>query len=51
MDDEIRILTFPSGGVVRELIVAVDDEARRIAYAVFEGHAPYTPLRFVSSIF
>jgi hypothetical protein len=43
MNGDIRILTFPSGGVVREFIVAVDEEVRRMAYAVIEGHAPYTP--------
>ncbi len=40
LDGDTRILTFPSGGVVRELIVAVDDEARRLAYAVIEGRMP-----------
>jgi Polyketide cyclase / dehydrase and lipid transport len=40
LDGDIRILTFPSGGVVRELIVAIDDDARRLAYAVIEGRMP-----------
>lgn len=40
MDGDIRILSFPSGGVVRELIVTVDEEARRMAYAVVEGPMP-----------
>jgi len=40
IDGDIRILTFPSGGLVRELIVAVDDEERRMAYSVIEGPMP-----------
>jgi hypothetical protein len=51
MDGEIRILTFPSGGVVRELIVDVDEEVRRKAYAVIEGHAPYTPTTLLFKYF
>jgi carbon monoxide dehydrogenase subunit G len=39
-DGDTRILTLPSGGVVRELIVDVDDEARRLPYAVVEGRMP-----------
>lgn len=40
LDGESRFLTFPSGAVVRELIVDVDDDARRLAYAVVEGRMP-----------
>jgi len=40
LDGDIRILIFPSGGVVRELIVAIDDDAWRLAYAVIEGRMP-----------
>lgn len=32
-----RIATFASGAVVRELIVALDDDARRLAYTAVEG--------------
>jgi ribosome-associated toxin RatA of RatAB toxin-antitoxin module len=32
-----RIVTFANGMVVRELIVAVDDERRRLAYAAVGG--------------
>jgi uncharacterized protein YndB with AHSA1/START domain len=35
-----RILTFPDGHVIRELIVAVDDATRRLAYSVIEGARP-----------
>ena len=37
VDGDVRTLTFPHGGVVRELIVDIDDEARRLAYAVIGG--------------
>jgi hypothetical protein len=37
LDGDERVLTFARGVVVRELIVAIDDEARRLAYAVVEG--------------
>lgn len=40
IEGDSRILTFPDGGMARELIVAVDDEARRLAYAVVEGRMP-----------
>ncbi len=40
LDGDTRVLTFPGGGEARELIVAVDDEARRLAYAVVEGRMP-----------
>jgi uncharacterized protein YndB with AHSA1/START domain len=37
MDGDVRILTMPDGTEVRELIVAVDPVARRMAYAVVGG--------------
>ena len=37
LEGDERTLTFAGGAVVRELIIAVDDEARRLAYAVVEG--------------
>jgi len=40
LDGDTRILTLPNGGMVRELIVAIDDEARRLADAVVEGRMP-----------
>jgi uncharacterized protein YndB with AHSA1/START domain len=36
-DGNVRIVTFANGAVVRELIVDVDDQARRIAYAVVDS--------------
>jgi hypothetical protein len=37
VDGDERTLTFATGAVVRELIVAIDNAARRLAYAVVEG--------------
>jgi hypothetical protein len=34
---DVRTVTFSNGLVVRERIVTVDDERRRLAYAVIEG--------------
>ncbi|WP_067823266.1 SRPBCC family protein [Actinomadura kijaniata] len=40
IEGDQRFLTFPDGHVIRELILDVDDEARRLAYAVVEGARP-----------
>lgn len=40
LDGDWRILTFPDGHVVRELIVDIDDASRRLAYAVVDGPMP-----------
>jgi Polyketide cyclase / dehydrase and lipid transport len=40
IEDGQRLLTFPDGHVIRELIVAVDDGTRRLAYSVIEGARP-----------
>jgi uncharacterized protein YndB with AHSA1/START domain len=37
IEGDVRILTMPDGAQVRELILAVDDSIRRLAYAVVEG--------------
>jgi hypothetical protein len=37
VEGEVRIVAFSNGLVVRELLVAVDDAERRVAYAVVEG--------------
>lgn len=37
--DDARVVRFANGMVVRELIVDVDENARRVAYAVVEWHA------------
>jgi hypothetical protein len=40
LDGDDRIVTFFNGAVVRELLVDLDDEARRLVWSVVEG--PYT---------
>ncbi len=40
IEGDTRILFFPNGVTARELIVAIDDETRRLAYAVVEGRMP-----------
>ena len=37
LDGDSRIVTFANGAVARELIVDVDDNARRLAYSVVES--------------
>lgn len=37
LDGDARVVTFETGFVVRELIVDLDDEARRVAYAATGG--------------
>lgn len=39
LEGETRVVTFANGMVVRELLVDVDEAARRVAYAVEEWHA------------
>ena len=40
VEEDLRILTFPDGRIVQERIVAIDDEKRRLAYAVIEARMP-----------
>jgi len=37
IDGDIRILTMPDGSQVQELILAIDHDLRRMAYAVTDG--------------
>jgi carbon monoxide dehydrogenase subunit G len=37
LDGETRLVTFSNGMIVRELLVDIDDDARRIVYAVVQG--------------
>jgi carbon monoxide dehydrogenase subunit G len=41
LDGDARVVTFANGLVVRELIVDVDDTARRLAYAAVGGRATH----------
>lgn len=40
IDGVERFHTFPDGHVIRELIVSIDDQARRLAYSVVDGARP-----------
>jgi hypothetical protein len=42
LEGEARVVTFANGAVARELLVGIDDEARRLAYTVVEGRLPFT---------
>ena len=37
LEDGARVVTFANGAMVRELIVDIDDDVRRLAYAVSGG--------------
>lgn len=37
IDGDVRVLTMPDGAQVRELVLAVDHDIRRMAYTVVEG--------------
>ncbi|GAA4590762.1 hypothetical protein BJY16_000054 [Actinoplanes octamycinicus] len=39
IDGDLRTLTMPGGARIRERIVAVDHELRRLAYSVIDGQA------------
>jgi hypothetical protein len=40
LEGDYRILMHSNGSVTRELIIDVDDQERRLAYAVVEGRMP-----------
>src|SRR6266516_2127645 len=40
LDEPDRIVTFFTGAVVREVLIDLDDEARRLVWSVVDG--PYT---------
>jgi hypothetical protein len=42
LEGDFRILTMADGAQVRELILDIDDERRRLAYAVIETRMPLT---------
>jgi hypothetical protein len=49
VDGNDRIVTFGSGTVLRERIVSVDDEQRRLAWTVVDG--PYTHHNGAAQVF
>src|SRR5436190_1930680 len=46
LEDGARVVTFANGFVVRELIVDVDDRARRLAYAAVGGRLTHHSASF-----
>jgi polyketide cyclase/dehydrase/lipid transport protein len=40
--DDTRVVTFFNGAVAREVLIGIDDEARRLAYSVVDGPSPFT---------
>ncbi len=42
VDGDVRTVTFANGGVARELLVGVDEGARRLAYSVIESGLSFT---------
>jgi hypothetical protein len=49
LDGEDRIVTFASGMVAREVLVDLDDEARRLVWSVVDG--PYTHHNGAAQVF
>jgi hypothetical protein len=49
LDGDDRIVTFFNGSVVRERLVSVDDEARRLVWSIVDG--PYTHHNGCAQIF
>src|SRR5258708_36153544 len=41
LEGDSRVVTFGNGAVVRELIVDIDDQARRLAYAAVGGRTTH----------
>ena len=41
LDGDSRLVTFVNGATVRELIISIDDERRRLAYSVTEWQATH----------
>jgi len=42
LEGDERTVTFFNGAVARELLVATDDDARRLAYSIVDGPLPIT---------
>jgi hypothetical protein len=49
LDGEDRIVTFANGMVLREVLVDLDDESRRLVWSVIDG--PYTHHNGVTQVF
>jgi hypothetical protein len=42
VEGQTRVITFFNGAVARELLVDIDDDARRVVYSVIEGPLGFT---------
>jgi carbon monoxide dehydrogenase subunit G len=49
MDGEDRIVTFATGAVMREVLIDLDDEQRRLAWGIVDG--PYRHHNGVAQVF
>lgn len=49
MDGEDRIVTFANGATYREVLIDLDDEARRLAWSIVDG--PYEHHNGVAQVF
>ena len=49
LDGEDRIVTFASGAVMREVLIDLDDEDRRLAWSIVDG--PYRHHNGVAQVF
>jgi carbon monoxide dehydrogenase subunit G len=49
MDGEDRIVTFATGAVMREVLIDLDDEQRRLAWSIVDG--PYRHHNGVAQVF
>jgi uncharacterized protein YndB with AHSA1/START domain len=49
MDGEDRIVTFANGATYREVLIDLDDEARRLAWSIVDG--PYDHHNGVAQVF
>lgn len=41
LEGDVRVVTFGNGMVVRETLIGIDDQARRLAYAIVGGRAAH----------
>lgn len=51
LDGDARVVTFASGSVVREVLIDLDDSARRFCYSVTESTLPFTHHNSVIQVF
>jgi len=49
MDGDDRLVTFANGNVLRERLISIDDDARRVAWTIVDG--PYSHHNGVAQVF